>query len=141
MCFFVCFDVCICIGKQFCNLVLAVKGRAAGAGMAAAAVLFGNGIDVDEAGAETDTDGILLVTGLDERNPCNAATDGKVSHVDNFGINSLRSKGEPICSNYDGYFYADNQHEISATIAQLTSRIQKIAKARDGLVNRTDKED
>ena len=56
-------------------------------------------------------------------------------------VNSLRSKGEPICSNYDGYFYADNQHEISATIAQLTSRIQKIAKARDGLVNRTGKDD
>ena len=56
-------------------------------------------------------------------------------------VNSLRSKGEPICSDYDGYFYADNQHEINATIAQLTSRIQKIAKARDGLVNRTDKED
>lgn len=34
-----------------------------------------------------------------------------------------------------------NQHEISATIAQLTSRIQKIAKARDGLVNRTGKDD
>lgn len=39
------------------------------------------------------------------------------------------------------YFYADNQHEINATIAQLTSRIQKIAKARDGLVNRTGKDD
>ena len=51
-------------------------------------------------------------------------------------VNSLRSKGEPICSDMDGYFYADNQHEINATIAQLTSRIQKIAKARDGLANR-----
>ena len=51
-------------------------------------------------------------------------------------VNSLRSKGEPICSDMEGYYYAANQHEINATIAQLSSRINKIAKARDGLVNR-----
>ena len=44
-------------------------------------------------------------------------------------VNSLRS-------NMEGYYYAANQHEINATIAQLSSRINKIAKARDGLVNR-----
>ncbi len=55
-------------------------------------------------------------------------------------INSLRSSGEPICSNYDGYFYADNPMEISATVAQLSSRIQKIAQARDGLLNRNETE-
>ena len=78
-------------------------------------------------------------------NPVSSKTLEAVFHVKGSEIrrivNSLRSKGEPICSDYDGYFYADNQHEINATIAQLTSRIQKIAKARDGLVNRTDKED
>ena len=51
-------------------------------------------------------------------------------------VNSLRCKGEPICSDLDGYYYADNQHEINATIAQLSSRIHKIAQARDGLLNR-----
>ncbi len=53
-------------------------------------------------------------------------------------VNSLRCKGEPICSDLDGYYYADNQLEINATIAQLSSRIQKIAQARDGLLNRSD---
>ena len=78
-------------------------------------------------------------------NPVSSKTLEAVFHVKGSEIrrivNSLRSKGEPICSDYDGYFYADNQHEINATIAQLTSRIQKIAKARDGLVNRTGKDD
>lgn len=50
-------------------------------------------------------------------------------------VNSLRCKGEPICSDLDGYYYADNQLEIKATIAQLSSRIQKIAQARDGLLS------
>ena len=78
-------------------------------------------------------------------NPVSSKTLEAVFHVKGSEIrrivNFVRSKGEPICSDYDGYFYAYNQHEINATIAQLTSRIQKIAKARDGLVNRTDKED
>ena len=55
-------------------------------------------------------------------------------------VNSLRCKGKPICSDLDGYFYADNQHEINATIAQLSSRIHKIAQARDGLLNRNETE-
>ena len=50
-------------------------------------------------------------------------------------VNSLRCKGEPICSDLDGYYYANNQLEIKATIAQLSSRIQKIAQARDGLLS------
>ena len=52
-------------------------------------------------------------------------------------VNTLRCKGEPICSNIDGYFYATDQHELDATIAQLTSRIKRIADARDGLLNRS----
>ena len=51
-------------------------------------------------------------------------------------VNRLRCKGEPVCSDVDGYFYAAEQSEIDATIAQLTSRIRKIADARDGLQNR-----
>lgn len=73
-------------------------------------------------------------------NPVSSKTLEAVFHVKGTEIrrmvNSLRSKGEPICSDLDGYYYADNQHEINATIAQLSSRIQKIAKARDGLLNR-----
>lgn len=55
-------------------------------------------------------------------------------------VNSLRCQGKPICSDLDGYYYADNQQEINATIMQLSSRIQKIAQARDGLLNRTETE-
>lgn len=73
-------------------------------------------------------------------NPVSSKTLEAVFHVKGTEIrrmvNSLRSKGEPICSDLDGYYYADNQCEINATIAQLSSRIQKIAKARDGLLNR-----
>lgn len=56
-------------------------------------------------------------------------------------VNSLRCKGEPICSDYYGYYYAANQLEINATIAQLSSRIRSIADARDGLLNRSDDEE
>ncbi len=73
-------------------------------------------------------------------NPVSSKTLETVFHVKGTEIrrlvNSLRCKGEPICSDLDGYYYADNQHEINATIAQLSSRIQKIAQARDGLLNR-----
>lgn len=75
-------------------------------------------------------------------NPVSSKTLEAVFHVKGTEIrrmvNSLRSKGEPICSDLDGYYYVDNQHEINATIAQLSSRIQKIAKARDGLLNRVE---
>ena len=73
-------------------------------------------------------------------NPVSSKTLETVFHVKGTEIrrlvNSLRCKGEPICSDLEGYYYADNQHEINATIAQLSSRIQKIAQARDGLLNR-----
>lgn len=46
-------------------------------------------------------------------------------------VNILRSESKPICSNAMGYFYAANQQE---TIAQLSSRILMITRARDGLM-------
>jgi len=49
-------------------------------------------------------------------------------------INRLRCNGHPICSNENGYFYAAQPSEISATIAQLTGRISKIAAAKNGLL-------
>ena len=77
-------------------------------------------------------------------NPVSSKTLETVFHVKGTEIrkmvNSLRCKGEPICSDLDGYYYADNQHEINATIAQLSSRIHKIAQARDGLLNRNETE-
>lgn len=54
-------------------------------------------------------------------------------------VNSLRCKGVPICSDSDGYYYASNQQELKATIMQLDSRINQIAKARDGLANKAEK--
>ena len=49
-------------------------------------------------------------------------------------VNILRCERKPICSNAQGYFYAATQREIQETIAQLSSRIHKISKARDGLL-------
>ena len=72
-------------------------------------------------------------------NPVSSKTLETIFHVKGTEIrrivNSLRCKGEPICSDLDGYYYANNQLEIKATIAQLSSRIQKIAQARDGLLS------
>ena len=48
-------------------------------------------------------------------------------------VNRLRCDGYPICSDATGYFYAARPAEISATIAQLTGRIAKIAAAKNGL--------
>ena len=49
-------------------------------------------------------------------------------------INEIRSSGHPVCSDNTGYYYAKNKKELNATIAQLSSRVQNIANARDGLV-------
>ena len=49
-------------------------------------------------------------------------------------VNRLRCNGYPICSDATGYFYAARPSEISATIAQLTGRITKIAAAKNGLL-------
>ena len=49
-------------------------------------------------------------------------------------INRLRSEGQPIGSNTDGYFYAQNAAEIDQTISNLLGRIKKVITATDGLV-------
>ncbi len=49
-------------------------------------------------------------------------------------VNRLREAGIPICSSDYGYFYAENEQELNRTIRQLSSRIQKIAIARRGLI-------
>lgn len=48
-------------------------------------------------------------------------------------VNRLRCSGHLICSNESGYFFAARPAEVSATIAQLTGRIAKIAAAKNGM--------
>lgn len=49
-------------------------------------------------------------------------------------VNSLRCEGQPVCSDENGYYYAATEAELTATIRQLSSRISKIAGAKNGLV-------
>ena len=48
-------------------------------------------------------------------------------------VNTLRSMGEPVCSDENGYYYAANEQELRHSIRQLDSRITKMAKAKNGL--------
>ena len=50
-------------------------------------------------------------------------------------VNSLRCEGHPICSDDCGYYYGANENEVLGSIRQLNSRIEKIAEAKNGLVN------
>lgn len=49
-------------------------------------------------------------------------------------VNALRCEGYPICSGDDGYYYAASKKELLESIGQLNSRIEKISKAKDGLM-------
>ena len=49
-------------------------------------------------------------------------------------VNDLRSIGVPICSGRNGYYYATRDNEITATIAHLEGRIEKIKAAQNGLL-------
>ena len=49
-------------------------------------------------------------------------------------ISSLRQDGYPICSDESGYYYADNQKEINATVARLNQLVTKVSNARTGLL-------
>lgn len=48
-------------------------------------------------------------------------------------INVLRSAGEPVCSDENGYYYAASEQELKHSIRQLDSRIGKIERAKKGL--------
>lgn len=50
-------------------------------------------------------------------------------------VNALRCEGHPICSDDGGYYYGANKHEVLGSIRQLSSRIEKIAEAKNGLVD------
>ena len=48
-------------------------------------------------------------------------------------VNALRSQGEPVCSDENGYYYAASGCEVQHSIRQLDSRMTKMAKAKRGL--------
>ena len=48
-------------------------------------------------------------------------------------VNQLRSEGEPVCSNGDGYWYASTTLEIQNTIEELEARSRSMNNAIAGL--------
>ena len=53
-------------------------------------------------------------------------------------VNTLRRSGEPIASSGAGYFYAETEQEVRATIAHMTHCIGGIAAAIRGLTQALD---
>lgn len=49
-------------------------------------------------------------------------------------VNELRCNGQPVCSDVNGYFYAENRNEIDNTAQQLLGRTRKINEAVSGLI-------
>lgn len=49
-------------------------------------------------------------------------------------VHNLRADGVPICSDQDGYYYADTQAEINRTVGRLNTLVTKISNARTGLL-------
>lgn len=49
-------------------------------------------------------------------------------------ISSLRQDGHPICSDENGYYYAESQREINATVCRLNQQITMISNARTGML-------
>lgn len=49
-------------------------------------------------------------------------------------ISKLRQGGHPICSDENGYYYADSQAEINATVGRLNGLVTTVSNARTGLL-------
>ena len=49
-------------------------------------------------------------------------------------INRLRQEGYPICSDENGYYYAENQQEVNDTVCRLNQQITMISNARTGML-------
>ena len=49
-------------------------------------------------------------------------------------VSALLQDGVAICSDETGYYYADNQKEINATITRLNELVTKISNARTGML-------
>ena len=50
-------------------------------------------------------------------------------------ISRLRQDGYPICSDENGYYYAESQSEINATVCRLNMLVTKISNARTGMLH------
>ena len=50
-------------------------------------------------------------------------------------ISRLRQDGYPICSDENGYYYAENQSEINATVCRLNMLVTKISNVRTGMLH------
>lgn len=50
-------------------------------------------------------------------------------------ISALRMEGYPICSGDTGYYFADSQVEINATINRLNELVTKVSNSRNGLLS------
>ncbi len=49
-------------------------------------------------------------------------------------VSALRQDGFPICSDEDGYYYAESQSEVNATVCRLNTLVSKISNARTGML-------
>ena len=49
-------------------------------------------------------------------------------------ISRLRQDGYPVCIDENGYYYAENQNEINATVCRLNMLVTKISNARTGML-------
>ena len=55
-------------------------------------------------------------------------------------VSLLRQAGYPICSDQDGYYYAENQKDINDTILRLNSLVTGISNSRTGMLYASVKE-
>ena len=49
-------------------------------------------------------------------------------------VNFLRNDVYAICSDESGYYYAENQAEINATVKRFNEQLTRMANARSGLL-------
>lgn len=91
-----------------------------------------------ELNMETALCGYLRTHHTGRRNAASSTTLEAVFHVKGAEIrktvNALRCGGFPVCSDTAGYYFAQTQDEVNATVAQLNGRITKIANAKNGLL-------
>lgn len=55
-------------------------------------------------------------------------------------ISLLRQAGYPICSDINGYYYAEKQKEINDTVLRLNSLVTGISNSRTGMLYASVKE-
>ncbi len=49
-------------------------------------------------------------------------------------VSLLRQAGYPICSDQNGYYYAENQKEINDTVLRLNTLVTGISNSRTGML-------